>query len=76
MAGRHHQLDGREFEQAQVELVMDRETWGAAVHGVKKSQTRLSDWTEMNVLVIENIWIDPIFEEIKLEIWKVPTEAW
>ena len=30
------------------ELVMDREAWHSAIHGVTKSQTWLSDWTELN----------------------------
>ena len=30
------------------ELVIDMEAWGAVIHGVAKSRTRLSDWTELN----------------------------
>ena len=46
MVGWHHQIDGHEFEQALG--VGDREAWRAAVHGVTKSWTWLSDWTELN----------------------------
>ena len=40
------------------ELVMDREAWRAAIHGFTKSQTRLSDWTELNSLR-EYYWMLP-----------------
>ena len=38
-------------------LVMDKETWHAAVHGVAKCQTRLSNWTELNILPPNQQWI-------------------
>ena len=34
------------------EMVMDREAWRAAIHGVEKSRTRLSDWTELAVILL------------------------
>ena len=42
MVGWHHRLSECEFGELQ-ELVMNREAWHAAVHGIAKSQTRLSD---------------------------------
>ena len=49
------------------ELVMDREAWRAAIHGVRKSWTRLNDWTELNwnftVISKKNKWCNFKFTE-------------
>ena len=66
MVGWHHQLNGCEFEQAQ-ELVMDREAWRAAVHGVTKSRTQLSHWTD---LILKLHFIRTIWEIQSIE-WEI-----
>ena len=43
----HHWLNGHEFSKLW-ELVMDRDVWCAAVHGVAGSRTQLRDWTELS----------------------------
>ena len=40
----HHRLNRHKSEQT-LEIVKDREAWGAAIHGITKNQTQLSDWT-------------------------------
>ena len=43
------------------ELVMDREAWRAAIHGVEKSRTRLSEWTELKdtitMVITADLWL-------------------
>jgi len=51
MAGWHHWLDGRESEWTLGVGDGDREAWRAAIHGVTKSRTWLSDWSDL-------IWSD------------------
>ena len=56
MVGWHHQLNGHGLSKLR-ELVMHREALPAAVHGMAKSQTQLSDWTELNwCLPWNDIW--------------------
>ena len=44
------------------ELVVDRELWRAAVPGVEKSQTGLSNWTELNCLICGDHPIHPLLD--------------
>ena len=56
------------------ELVMDREAWRAVIHGVAKSLTRLSDWTEFGRLNLKRetgLLANECRKSLKSLIWKV-----
>ena len=80
MAGWHHRLEMSLSELR--ELVMDREAGCAAIHGVAKSRTRLSDWTELIQQKIVKRHLDSQAqhsdkqEELKLEFYEAIMSCW
>ena len=68
---------GKKWKQCQSlfwELVMDREAWRASIHGVTKSRTRLSDWTELNwtescSVVPDSLWPHGLYSS-----WNSPSQ--
>ena len=51
------------------ELVRDREAWQAVIHGVAKSRTQLSDWTELNWWVISKETLEILKTACILQLW-------
>ena len=54
MVGWHQQWNGQNLDKLW-EMMRYREAWHAAIHGVEKSRTRLSDLTELNLAVLKYI---------------------
>ena len=70
MVGWHHWLNGHGFEQA-LGVDVEQGIWGAAVPGVLKSQTRLSDWIELTSLKRE--WVQMLQSKYETA-WGLATE--
>ena len=71
MPGWHHWRDGCDLSELQ-ELVMDKEAWRAAIHGVAKSRTQLSDWNELNRTEYTQL-VSPLFHFVITSLHWIPS---
>ena len=54
------------------ELVMDREAWRASIHGVSKSRTRLSDWSDLILFIYIYVYICILINSIRYIMFQYP----